>query len=111
MLDFDQAKGSMIEQRSPFLEILLHMTSEDDLIRDSQVEKLQIAIDDKIQAEKKRSIAAREAKTSATVYKIESEVIQIEKCYTDALKEVAPLKETRGLTAFEYCTMCIYYDS
>lgn len=48
MLDFDQAKGSMIEQRSPFLEILLHMTSEDDLIRDSQVEKLQIAIDDKI---------------------------------------------------------------
>ena len=29
----------------------------------------------------------------------------------EALAEVAPEKDLRALSALEYCTMCIYYDS
>ena len=87
------------------------MGSDKDILCDMKLEQLQRTIDDKILQEKKRSVSAREAKTSPTVYKIESEVVQIEKCYADALAEVAPGQDTMGLSALEYCTMCIYYDS
>ena len=56
-------------------------------------------------------MAAREAKHEPTVFKTELEVLQIEKCYADALSSVAPNLSTKGLSALEYCTMCIYYDS
>ena len=69
------------------------------------------SIDAKVDLEKKRAIVAREAKTETTVYKTEPEIVQLDKCYEEALAEVAPDVHTGGLTALEFCTMCIYYDS
>ena len=68
-------------------------------------------IEAKITDERKRVVAAREAKSEPTIYKTEPEIFQIERCFVEALDEVAPGTELRGLTAFEYCTMCFYYDS
>lgn len=111
MIDFDQQKSSFAEKKSIFTDLILHMSSEKDLVRDAQVEQLEIAINENIISEKKRIAKARAAKPEPTVFKTELEVLQIEKCYADALALVAPTVSTKGLSALEYCTMCIYYDS
>ena len=120
MLDFDQEKSVFIEKASPFTELVMRMKSEQELINGVQIEALLKAIDEKISIEKKRIVQAREAKTESTissdghavsVYKTEAEVLLLDKCYEEALAEVAPGIETRGLSALEFCTMCIYYDN
>lgn len=111
MIDFDQHKSSFIENKSPFTQMIMHCHKEDDLVRDHNICKLQRAIQANVDLENKRVSEARKAKTEATVYKTVAEVLQIEKCYSDALALVAPEKATLGFSALEYCTMCIYYDS
>lgn len=111
MIDFDQHKSSFIENKSPFTQMIMHCTKEDDLVKDHNICKLQKAIQANIDLENKRVKKAREVKTEETVYKTEPEVMQIEKCYSDALTLVVPGKDTLGFSALEYCTMCIYYDS
>jgi len=111
LLDFDQNKSLFIERQSPFTELVLHLRSEEDLISGVQLETLINTIEQKVEIEKKRSIAAREAKTVRTEYKTELEIVQLDKCFEEALAEVAPGKDLGGLSSLEYCTMCIYYDS
>ena len=91
--------------------MIMHCQSEKDLVRDLNIRRLIEAIDANIERENKRIKEAREAKTEPTVFKTEPEVMQIEKCYADALASVEPSKSTLGFSALEYCTMCIYYDS
>ena len=69
------------------------------------------AIDQKYATEWFRATAARDAKTEATKYKTEAEVVDLESCYNQALSEIAPEKDLKGLDVVEYCQMCIYYDS
>ena len=54
---------------------------------------------------------ARESKPEPTVHKTEPDVFQLEKCYRDALEQVAPEMDLHGLSTIEYGTMCLYYDS
>ena len=111
MIDFDQQKSVFIEQQSVFTEMVMHMSDDNELTRGMQLESLIQKIDEKHEAEKARSVAARNAKSEPTVYKTEPEIINLEACYQAALDEVAPEKELKGLSALEYCSMCIYYDS
>lgn len=87
------------------------MSDDNDLTLGMQLESLIQKIDEKYAAEKKRSVAARNAKSEPTVYKTGPEIINLEACYQEALSKVAPEKDLKGLNALEYCTMCIYYDS
>ena len=111
MIDFDQAKSSYVEEKSIFVELLMHFESDKDLIRNEKIELLQEAFEARLTQERARVTAAREAKSEPTVYKTEAEVLQLETCYMDALNQVAPRTDLKGLSALEYCTMCIYYDS
>ena len=89
----------------------MHMARESDLVRGTQLDKLLLAIETKIAHERNRIKLYRESKQEVTVYKTEQEVLQVEQCYAEALAEVAPGMDLKGLSPLEYATMCLYYDS
>ena len=91
--------------------MILNFSSERELVRDYRLELLEQAIEEKVEIEKNRVQAVRDAKQDETVWKSEPEILQLEQCYIDALAAVAPEVDLKGLSALEYCTMCIYYDS
>ena len=111
MVDFDQQKSNIVEQRSVFTELILNFSSERELVRDYKLELLEQAIEEKVEVEKNRVQAVRDANQDESVWKSEPEILQLEQCYVDALSVVAPEVDLKGLSALEYCTMCIYYDS
>ena len=91
------------------------MTQESDLVRNEKVGDLEAAISERIASEKARIAAARASSTAVDSavydYKTETEVFRLEQCYSEALDSVASNQDRKGLSAIEYCTMCIYYDS
>ena len=111
LLDFDQNKSSMVERKSMFSELVMRVPRISALIRNEKIEELRKAVDDEIKHERLRIKQVRDAKTEVTVYKTEGEVLQIEQCYANALAKIAPGQDLFSLTALEYCSMCIYYDS
>jgi len=65
--------------------MVMHMDDEYGLVGGMQLERLIKTIDANFDAEKARAVAARNAKSEPTVYKTEPEIVQLEKCYADAL--------------------------
>ena len=101
----------MVERKSIFSELIMQSSKSSDLLQNEMIIDLRQAIMDNIKKERNRISQVRQAKSEPTVYKTEGEVLQIEQCFANALKQIAPEKSLLGLTALEYCSMCIYYNS
>ena len=110
MLDFEFSRHVKIENRSPFVDMIMRFKDLKQVIRGPELLKMTTLLDSKMVEERKRVRAVKadneNYKDSKFGEKIELEILQLDKVYQETLKETRPDQNTQGLTPFEYICMC-----
>ena len=115
MFEFELSKAQVVDEKSIFNQMLNRFSSLSALITGSDVEKLKSLIHQNVKQELARVKEVRaDSKNfigSKSGTKIQLEILKLEEAYRQAIQEVAPGKDLKGLSNVEYCSMCIFFDS